>query len=105
MMALLPLLLLAPTLAIIVWLYWAFPRSLPRTAGRRTFDVVALLLAITVAVALGRADEVEVVTEALGTHSGAIWSQVLAVLYGYMGFGAVLIVAVLLRRPLFGRGL
>ena len=46
----LALMLLAPPLLILCWGYWAYPKSLPRSAGRRTFDVAALLLALVTAV-------------------------------------------------------
>ena len=50
MLRYLALLLLAPWLLILGWAYFTYPKSLPRTAVRRVFDWVALLLAVIVAV-------------------------------------------------------
>ncbi|HET6632498.1 MAG TPA: hypothetical protein VFG73_07310 [Rhodanobacteraceae bacterium] len=102
-MTLLPLLLLAPTMAVLAALYWFFPRSLPGHAGRRLFDLVAVLAAAAVTLVLGRAGDADVVTGAVGTHSGAIWPQVLAVLLTYAGFCAVLLAALVARHALWGR--
>lgn len=101
MTALLPLLLLAPTIILIVWLYWAYPKSLPRTSARRTFDVFALLIALGVAVAVGRMIEIEAVTDVI---NAAVWAQVLAVLYSYGAFLVLMIVAAWVRWRLFRPG-
>lgn len=45
----LSILLLAPWLLILAWAYWAYPKSLPRTKGRRVFDVFALVVAAVAA--------------------------------------------------------
>jgi len=99
-------LLLVPWLLILCWGYWAYPKSLPRTGGRRTFDVVAMLLSLVIAaqcVALGF-DQAEVPTvDEFGRASGAIWQQVLPALYGYGAFTVVLLLAMVLRHLLWRR--
>ena len=98
-----------PYLAIILFLPWflllgslfyLFPRE-PRTPRRRSFDLVALLVAFVLSFAgmqwgyaLGLADG--------GT--GAIWKQVLATLVAYGAFLIVLVVAVPLRAWFLARG-
>jgi hypothetical protein len=102
----LAILLLAPWLLILCWAYWAYPKSLPRTSGRRIFDFVALLLAAIVAAqgALLGFDMVRLpVVGQFGRASGAIWQQVLPALYGYGAFAAVLVPALLLRYLCWGR--
>lgn len=102
----LAIMLLSPWLLILCWGYWTFPKSLPRVATRRAFDVAVVLLAMIVAaacvvigfdqVALPRVDS-------FGRASGAIWQQVLPALYAYGGFTAVLLPSILLRHLLWGR--
>lgn len=102
----LALMLLAPPLLILCWGYWAFPKNLPRSAGRRTFDVAALLLSLVTAVqcALLGFDQVTLPTvDEFGRASGAIWQQVLPALYGYGAFAAVLLLAMALRHICWGR--
>lgn len=102
----LAILLLAPLLLILCWGYWAYPKSLPRTSGRRIFDAVVLLLALIAAVqcAMLGFDTVELpVVDGFGRASGAIWQQVLPALYGYGAFAAVVVLAMLLRHALWGR--
>ena len=98
-----------PYLAIILFLPWflllgslfyLFPRE-PRTPRRRSFNLVALLVAFVLSFAgmqwgyaLGLADG--------GT--GAIWKQVLATLVAYGAFLIVLVVAVPLRAWFLARG-
>lgn len=102
----LALLLLAPWLVVLGWAYSAYPKSLPRTAGRRVFDGLALLAAATatvIAAVLGyEAVEVPQVGQ-FGRASGAIWQQVLPALYGYGACVAVLLVALIVRSWLWGR--
>lgn len=92
-MAWLSLLLFLPWFVLLGALYWLFPRQ-PRTAARRGFDTAALLLAFMLSVAamlwghhIG----------GVQTDAGPIWRQVLAVLYAYGAFLAVLVAAILLR--------
>src|SRR2546427_506889 len=74
-------------------LYWLFPRQ-PRTARRRLFDGTTLLLAFALSiVSMLWGHRIGVVQ----TGAGAIWPQVLAVLYAYGAFLAVLVLALLLR--------
>ena len=91
----LALILFAPWFLILSALYWLYPRQ-PRTAARRRFDAVALLLAYTGCAAslywsFGHADR---------SH-GALWPQVLATSVGYGVFLLVLAVAFWLRRRRF----
>lgn len=105
-MRFLALLLLAPWLLILGWAYFTYPKSLPRTGGRRLFDGVVLLLALaaTVAAAVLGYEAVQVPTVAqFGRASGAIWQQVLPALYGYGACVAVLLVGMLVRWRCWGR--
>jgi len=102
----LAILLLAPWLLILGWAYWAYPKNLPRTASRRWFDALALLLAAALSMWLAdnafNAVTVQPVGD-FGPPSGAIWKQVVPALYGYGAFVAVLAVAMLLRWRLWRR--
>ncbi len=102
----LALLLLAPWLAVLGWAYFAYPKTLPRTPGRRVFDIVALLAAAAAtagAAALGyEAVELPRVGQ-FGRASGAIWQQVLPALYGYGACVAVLLLALGMRWLAWGR--
>lgn len=102
----LALLLLAPWLVILGWAYFAYPKSLPRTAGRRGFDVAVLLLAMgatIIAAVLGyEAVQIPQVAQ-FGRSSGAIWQQVLPALYGYGACVAVLLLGLIVRQQLWGR--
>lgn len=102
----LAILLLAPWLLILGWAYWAYPKSLPRTAARRVFDLAALLLAAVAAVwcaVLGFEAAVVPQDNEFGRVSGAIWQQVLPALNGYGVFLAVLALAMLLRHLIWRR--
>ena len=95
-MAWLSLLLFLPWFAVLGGLYWLFPRQ-PRPAARRLFDATVLVLSLLLSVAsmhwgyrIGLAD----------AHAGPIWRQVLAVLYAYGAFLAVLSLAIPLRMRL-----
>lgn len=102
----LALLLLAPWLAVLGWAYFAYPKSLPRTLGRRAFDLAALLAAIaaTVGAAAFGYEAVELPhVDRFGRASGAIWQQVLPALYGYGACVAVLLLALGLRWLAWGR--
>jgi len=102
----LSILLLAPWLLVLCWIYWAYPRDLPRSARRRSFDVVVLLLA-AVATALAAAagfDTAELPQMGeFGRFSGGIWQQVLPALYGYGAIAVVLLPALWLRQRCWGR--
>jgi len=93
----LALLLFLPTFAIFVWLYWNYPRSLPRSAARRRFDLAAVVLASVLAVlALGQAFDVHY------DGAGPIFKQVAATLAAYHVFPVVLAIAWFVRRARFG---
>lgn len=97
----LAILLLAPWLLILCWVYWVYPKNLPRPPGRRIFDFAALLLAVIAAVqcALLGFGMVELPrVDQFGRASGGIWQQVLPALYGYGAFAAVLGLAMFLRH-------
>lgn len=101
----LAILLLTPWLLVLCWGYWTYPKSLPRVATRRMFDVVAVVLALVAAAqcAVIGFDQVELPTvDGFGRASGAIWQQVLPALYGYAAFSVVLMLAMLLRHALWG---
>ncbi|HET7358692.1 MAG TPA: hypothetical protein VFJ04_00955 [Rhodanobacteraceae bacterium] len=105
-MRFLSLLLLGPWLLVLAWAYWAYPKSLPRTAWRRSFDALALLLAAatTVWLALTAYDGyVAAPADAFGRHSGAIWRHVAPALYAYGGFLAVLAACFAVRAWLWRR--
>ena len=94
-MRFLALILFTPAFLILAWLYWKFPRALPRTPRRRTFDFVALALAfIATAVAVSWA-----MSQPVAAH-GAMWPQILAVLAAYHVFPLALAVAWLVRGHL-----
>ncbi len=72
----LAILLLAPWLLILCWGYWSYPKSLPRVAARRVFDVVMVVLALIAAAqcAVIGFDRVELpAMYGFGRASGAIW--------------------------------
>lgn len=104
-MRFLSILLLAPWLLVLCWLYWIWPRSLPRTAGRRSFDLLVLLLAglATAWAALAGFDSAVLPEPGeFGKVSGSIWQQVLPALWGYGAFTAVIVPAALLRQLFWG---
>lgn len=92
-MAWLSLLLFLPWFILLGSLFWLYPRQ-PRGARRRGFDIVTLAFALLSSVlamhwgfGIGMAQP----------GAGPIWPQVLAVLYAYGAFLAVLVIALLLR--------
>ena len=93
----LALVLFAPWFLILAALYWLYPRQ-PRTAARRRFDALALLLAFAGCLAslywsFGFADR----------SYGQLWPQILATSVGYGVFLAVLTTAFFLRRKLLAK--
>src|SRR5690349_4278742 len=95
----LALILFTPPFAILAWLYWHFPRALPRTAARRRFDVAALLVSLAATVfALWLAYD-----NARTPQTGPIWPQVLATLAVYHTFPLLLLAAWVLRSRRFAR--
>ena len=98
-MAWLSLVLFLPWFALLGTLYWLFPRQ-PRDAARRGLDTVALLLAFVLSIAaMLWGHHIGVVQD----DAGPIWRQVLAVLYAYGAFLAVLVGAILLRSAWLAR--
>jgi hypothetical protein len=92
-MAWLSLLLFLPWFLLLGSLYWLFPRQ-PRSARRRLFDGTILVLAFALSiVSMLWGYRIGVVQPG----AGPIWPQVLAVLYAYGAFLAVLVLALLLR--------
>lgn len=101
----LALLLLAPVMLVLAWLYGYFPRQ-PRHAMRRLFDGVVLLLAVLLGVylaLLGFETTPVPAADGFGRPTGAIWKQVLPALYGYGAFSGVLALGLLGRFLLFRR--
>ena len=98
-MAWLSLLLFLPWFVLLGSLYWCFPRQ-PRHYRRRVADVAVLAVSLLLSIVAmhhgyGRG--------AADATAGPIWRQVLAVLYAYGAFLAVLAVAVLVRPYLIKR--
>lgn len=91
-MSLLALILFAPWFAILAWAYWRFPARRPGAAGRGV-DLLVLLLAVAASAAA-----MQWAYAANIGFGGAIWKQVIATLWGYAAFLAVIGMAVLLRR-------
>lgn len=99
-MAWLTLLLFLPWFSVIGALFWMFPRQ-PRTPRRRWVDAALLCLALLASIVAMRWGH----DSAAGfRHAGAIWPQVVAVLYAYGAFLAVMGVAVRLRGRLWHAG-
>lgn len=92
-MAWLSLLLFLPWFVLLGSLFWLFPRH-PRNTARHLFDGAALLLAFVLSIlAMLWGHHIGVAQ----SDAGPIWRQVLAVLYAYGAFLAVLVAALLLR--------
>ena len=91
-MAWLSLLLFLPWFGVMGALYWWFPRQ-PRHRARTLFDTVMLVLALLVSIGLMhwgyRVGAAEV--------ADGLWKQIMAVLYAYGGFLAMMVLALLLR--------
>lgn len=96
-MAWLSLLLFLPWFLVIATLFWLFPRG-PRGRRRRVVDLACLgtaLVASCAAMLWGHASGLR------DPGAGPIWPQVLAVLYAYGAFLAVMTLAVWMRRRLW----
>jgi hypothetical protein len=93
------MLLFAPWFAILGWLYWSYPKSLPATPARRRFDVMSLSIAFALSFLAMRwayafaSDDIQ---------AGPIWKQVLASLLAYKAFLLVLGLAYWQRGRRFG---
>jgi hypothetical protein len=102
----LALLLLAPVLVVLAWLYWSFPRRPSRRRTSRLFDATVLLLAVLLGAKLallGFDTAPEPTVDEFGRATGDIWRQVLPALYGYGAFSATLALGLLGRLLLFRR--
>jgi hypothetical protein len=101
----LPLALLSPTLLVLIWLYWMFPRgSFP--LGRRLYDV--LVIAMTMAACVVTSIWIDEsagssAVAAFGRPSGQIWSQVKPALCGYGASTLLLAVGVIVRGLVWRR--
>jgi len=93
-MAWLSLLLFLPWFVVLGTLFWCYPRG-PRSTRRRMIDVSTLVLALVLSV-LAMRWGYRIGSAQL--DAGPIWPQVLAVLYAYGAFLAVMSAALLLRR-------
>lgn len=98
-MAWMSLLLFLPWFGLLGALYWCYPRT-PRPPARRAYDSAVLLCALALSIFGMQWGYAEGVSD---THSGPIWRQVLAVLYAYGAFLAVLALAIPLRMRLMTR--
>jgi len=92
-MAWLSILLFLPWFFLLSALYWHFPHQ-PRTAIRRQFDASMLALAFVVSICTMHWGYS---TAKSWAGSGPLWQQIMAVLYAYGGFLAVIILALCLR--------
>lgn len=100
----LSLALLSPTLLVLVWLYWTFPKGAV-SRWRRLYDsaVIGITLGACVVTSMQiDASTVASTIDAFGRQSGQIWTQVKPALYGY-GVATVLLGAGLLIRSLVWR--
>ncbi|MGR4895374.1 hypothetical protein ACIPR8_08860 [Stenotrophomonas sp. LARHCG68] len=97
-MAWLSLLLFLPWFCVMGALYWWFPRQ-PRHLTRTLFDAGMLVLALLVSAGFMhwgyRVGAAEV--------ADGLWKQIMAVLYAYGGFLAVMVLALLLRPRVLRR--
>ncbi|AXK72136.1 hypothetical protein DWG18_07470 [Lysobacter sp. TY2-98] len=93
----LALILFLPWYAILVGLYWFFPRQ-PRSLVRWTFDVVALVVTTLLSIMAMQWGYLNA-----DPHAGAIWKQVLATSVCYGVFLASMTSAFFLRRSLIVR--
>lgn len=102
----LAILLLAPWLLVLCWIYWGWPKEMPRTRYRRAFDVLVLAVCITAMVEcalLGFDTAAMPAPLEFGRASGGIWKLVAPALYAYGAFAAVLLPAAWIRHLCWGR--
>ncbi|HEY3519584.1 MAG TPA: hypothetical protein VGK80_00920 [Rhodanobacteraceae bacterium] len=102
-MRFLAVLLLAPWLAALGWLYWLYVRRVHGAHTRARTDAALLIAAFIAAIAWA---ELAYVIET--GIAGAIWKQVAAALACYAGFSTVLLIGLLrhawMRRRRDARG-
>jgi hypothetical protein len=89
-MRFLAVLLLAPWLAVLGWLYWLYVRRVHGAHTRARTDAAFLVIAFIAAIACA---EIAYVLET--GIAGAIWKQVAAALACYAGFSTVLLIGLL----------
>ena len=94
----LALILFLPWFVILGVLFWLYPRA-PRTAGRRTFDAITLLVAGS-----GSFYGMRWAYLTANTDVGTMWKQILATLIAYGVFLGVMTVALIVRHRLLGTG-
>lgn len=100
----LSLVLLSPTLLVLIWLYWTFPKG--ATPWRRAYDVIVIGMTLSACVFVNLQIDSAVAVpgvDAFGRQSGQIWSQVKPALCGY-GVSTLLLGAGLLIRSILWRG-
>lgn len=102
-MRFLALLLLAPILVVLGWMYLRYARARPRSPAQRRIDTAALwgaaLGAIAVCIAAYDSVALPGLEPVTGEPaSGAIWQQVFPPLCGYGAFTGVLFAALVARR-------
>jgi len=91
--------LFTPTLLIISWLYWTFPRNLPRTLARRRFDAAVLLLSVVFAFALGYVGVAHGHNAAHAALGG--WQMAAPPLYSYAGYSMVMALGLFVRHRIW----
>lgn len=96
----LALILLGPSFLIMVWAYWCYPESLPRTQARRWFDGLIILSAVVIAVVL---THYSFVTAGDVPHPGrvGIWQLLAPVLCALTGFCAALALGAVVRQKVW----
>jgi hypothetical protein len=92
----LALILFAPWFAILAWAYWQYPKSHLRSAGRRRFDLLVLVLALALSIIAMRWSYF---LPFKGV--GVMWPQVIATLAAYHTFTLVLVLGWFLRSRFF----
>ncbi|MGH8116858.1 MAG: hypothetical protein ACREP0_04550 [Rhodanobacteraceae bacterium] len=93
------LLMIAPCLAVLGWLYWLYVRRLAANGVRARFDAGVLVVA-TAAAAIGSASAYQLALD----HAGPIWKQVAAPVGAYLCFNAVLFAGLLRHWASAGPG-
>lgn len=102
----LPLVLLGPTLLVLIWLYWTFPKGAV-SRWRRLYDVAVIGITLCACVVTSMqidAPTVAPAADAFGRHSGQIWAQVKPALCGYGAATVLLAVGLLIRSLVWRRG-
>lgn len=92
------LLLIAPCLAVLGWLYWLYVRRIAANGVRARFDV-EVLVAAALAAAVGSAGVYQLALD----HAGPIWKQVAAPVGTYLCFNIVLFAGLLRHWANAGR--